>query len=96
MAKEQKRKCGVKPESLEISAFEPWVAAGDWRAGVALVVVEDIMAAIGFLVDTSIWDNVKNLTWREVKALPVRTFNAFYKESFTNTNEKTREETFVA
>ena len=85
----------VEPENLEIFLCEPWAVHHETGEPVCPYwVYRQLSALKGKQVDTS-WEAVKRLPWREVTALPIPTFQAFYAKDYTNDNHRTRETNFM-
>ena len=96
LTQREKRSRKTEPESLEILQCEPWAVHSKTGEPVCpLWVFRDVAKAMGKdQVDTS-WEAVKHLPWREVVALPVASYQAFYAEAFTNTRGETRDLDFM-
>lgn len=84
------------PEGLQLLLLEPWVESeSTGGALMPLWLYAEAMAEKGQQVDTS-WAAASKLPWKEVQAIPLRTWRAFYEASLSRYDSRTLTEDFMA
>lgn len=82
------------PEELELAICEPWHEDASGPV-CPLWVHRDKCLLAGVPPPPTTWEAVQNLTWRDVKALPLSVYDSFYKSAFTNTRRETHDDDFM-